>query len=66
MIEENNLENNENAINNIIINPEKKENKIMVIDLNPNSENKNDINYTTPESKEKTIEKIYNKVKDKL
>ena len=64
MIEENNLENNENAINNIIINPEKKENKIMVIDLNPNSENKNDINYTTPESKEKTIEKIYNKVKD--
>ena len=64
MIEENNLENNDNAINNIIINPEKKENKIMVIDLNPNSENKNDINYTTPESKEKTIEKIYNKVKD--
>ena len=64
MIEEKNLENNENAINNIIINPEKKENKIMVIDLNPNSENKNDINYTTPESKEKTIEKIYNKVKD--
>ena len=64
MIEENNLENNENAINNIIINKEKKENKIMVIDLNPNSENKNDINYTTPESKEKTIEKIYNKVKD--
>ena len=64
MIEKNNLENNENAINNIIINPEKKENKIMVIDLNPNSENKNDINYTTPESKEKTIEKIYNKVKD--
>ena len=64
MIEENNLENNENAINNIIINPVKKENKIMVIDLNPNSENKNDINYTTPESKEKTIEKIYNKVKD--
>ena len=64
MIEENNLENNENAINNIIINPEKKENKIMVIDLNPNSENKNDINYTTPESKEKTIEKIYNKMKD--
>lgn len=64
MIEENNIENNENAINNIIINPEKKENKIMVIDLNPNSENKNDINYTTPESKEKTIEKIYNKMKD--
>jgi hypothetical protein len=37
----------------------------MVIDLNVNSENKNNnINYTTPESKEKTIEKIYENVKD--
>jgi len=62
--EENNLENDKIIINKNI-NPEKKENKIMVIDLNINSENKNNnINYTTPESKEKTIEKIYNKVKD--
>ena len=62
--EENNLENDKIIINKNI-NPEKKENKIMVIDLNINSENKNNnINYTTPESKEKTMEKIYENVKD--
>ena len=62
--EENNLENNNNIINNII-NPEKKEDKIKIIYLNPDLENKkNNKNYTTPESKEKTIEKIYEKVKD--
>ena len=64
--EENNLENNNNIINNII-NPDKKEKKIMTmtIDLNPNIEkNKNNKNYATPETKEKNVENISDNLKD--
>ena len=64
--EENNLENDKNIINNII-NPEKKEKKIMTmtIDLNPNIEkNKNNKNYATPETKEKNVENISDNLKD--
>ena len=55
--EENNLENDKNIINNII-NPEKKEKKIMTmtIDLNPNIEKNK--NFATPETKEKNVENI--------
>ena len=64
-IEENILGEDENdKINNINSNTQKKEKKISVIDINLNSGNKSDINYTTPKSKEKTIEKIYENVKD--
>ena len=59
-IEENILgEDEKDKINIFNSNTKKKEKKISFIDINLNSGNKSDINYTTPKSKEKTIEKIY-------
>ena len=65
IIEENILgEDEKNKINNFNSNTQKKEKKISIIDINLNSGNKSDINYTTPKSKERTFEKIYENVKD--
>ena len=59
-IEENILgEDEKDKINIFNSNTKKKEKKISFIDINLNSGNKSDINYTTPKSKEKTIENIY-------
>ena len=55
MIEEINIGEDEDKIN---------KDKIKIIDLNFKTGDKRDTNFTTPESKEKTIEKIYENIKN--
>ena len=57
MIEEINIGEEEDKNNN-------SKDKIKIIDLNFKTGDKKDTNYTTPESKEKTIEKIYENIKN--
>ena len=55
-------EEEDNIINNNVGTIKKK--KIEVIDSNKKTEDNKDINYTTPETKEKVIEEIYQKVQN--